>query len=189
MTEAVGLGRGRMTSAFCEQCRAPVSEAAKFCLRCGARTGRHPTNSFKFLSLAFFVLVGALLSTSLLLRLTPRTSAGPGLNVSGVVWQATAQDATVVADSFCSESDTEILRLYALIAQHDRRAAAALVVRDSIFAMSAGTEVHEYNRTGRLSRIRVLSSDPTSVPCWIPTIMLSSAVKRGTGTPIGQPVR
>jgi hypothetical protein len=121
-----------MTSVFCEQCRAPVSDAAKFCLRCGSRTGgRRPTKPFKFLSLLFFVLAGAVLS-ALLLRLAPRTasrtSAGSSGNRSNTAPAGLDRDATVLADSFCSESDTQIMQLYALIAQGDRNGAAAPVL-------------------------------------------------------------
>ena len=44
---------------LCEQCGGPVSEAAKFCLKCGNRAGRPPATSFKLLTLIFFALIGA----------------------------------------------------------------------------------------------------------------------------------
>jgi hypothetical protein len=178
-----------MTSVFCGQCGAPVSEAAKFCLKCGAHTGRRPASPFKFISILFFVLIGALFATSLLLRLTSPTPTEPRLRVTDVVWLAPDRDAIVIADSFCSDSDAEIQRLYALIAQHHRNAAAALVVRDSVSAVTAGTVVHELERNGRLSHVRVVSSDSTGTACWIPTVMLSGTVKRGAATTIGHPVR
>jgi hypothetical protein len=90
-------------------------------------------------------------------------------------------DATVIADSFCSASDTQILELYALIAQGDRNAAAAMVLRDSTLAVGAGTLVHEYSRTGRLSQIRIVSRGAESKMCWIPTTMLTGVVIRNAG--------
>ena len=165
-----------MNSACCEQCRAPVSDTATFCLKCGARAGRRPARSFSFLSVLFFALIGLLLASILLSWLAARSSwrvdaASP----------ASQRSATVVADSFCSESDTQMLQIYALIAQADRNAAAALVLRDSRLAVRAGTAVHEYRRIGRLSHVRVASSDAAGRTCWMPAIMLNSAGKRGAG--------
>ena len=176
-----------MTSVFCEQCRAPVSDAAKFCLRCGSRTGRRPNRAFKVLSLLFFVLAGAMISGLLLVRLAPRTASRTSVGLPGIA-SNTAQagldrDATVLADSFCSESDTQIMQLYALLAQGDRNGAAALVLCESTLPVRAGTVVHEDKRTGRLSHIRIVSGDATSKACWIPTILLSRTDHRAAVQP------
>jgi|SRR5579863_1979653 len=168
-----------MVSVFCEECRAPVSEMAKFCLKCGARTGRRPTKSFKLLSFFFFVLAGAMIATAVLPRLgQSRAKKADG---SDAVRPALQRDATVLADSFCSESDTQIQQLYALIAQGNRDGAAALVLRESTLAVRAGTVVHEYNHEGRLSHVRMASSDSKSKTCWIPTIMLRAEDHRTAG--------
>jgi len=159
-----------MIPVLCEQCGGPVSEAAKFCLKCGNRAGRPPAKSFKLLTLIFFALIGAVLAASWLSKLahaSKRTRAD--------------RDAMVVEDSFCAQSDGQILQLYALIAQGDRQSASAIVLRGSTVAVPAGTVVHEYARTDRLSHILVLSEDNKRKTCWIPTVMLTALVHPGAG--------
>src|SRR5437588_10756327 len=109
-----------VTSDVCGKCDTPVSDAARFCLRCGARVERHPSNSFRILTLIFFVLVGVLLSSSFLIRTSgPRHIAAE---------KPIDQDARLISDSYCSESKTQVLELYALIAQGDRDSATAVVL-------------------------------------------------------------
>jgi hypothetical protein len=161
-----------MIPVSCEQCGGPVSEAARFCLKCGNRAGCPPAKSFKLLTLIFFALLGALLATSWLSKLahaSKRTRAD--------------RDALVVEDSFCAQSDGQILQLYALIAQGDRNAASAIVMRGSTVAVPAGLVVHEYARTDRLSHILIMSEDHKRRTCWIPTVMLTALVHPGAGQP------
>jgi hypothetical protein len=159
-----------MIPVLCEQCGGPISEAAKFCLKCGNRAGRPPAKSFKFLTLIFFALLGAMLATSWLSKLAHASRRTPA-----------DRDAMVVEDSFCAQSDGQILQLYALIAQGDRQSASAIVLRGSTMAIPAGTVVHEYARTDRLSHILVVAEDHRRRTCWIPTVMLTALVPRGAG--------
>ncbi|HKW96743.1 MAG TPA: zinc ribbon domain-containing protein [Bryobacteraceae bacterium] len=172
-----------MTSVSCPKCQAPLPETARFCLKCGARIGRRPEKPFTFLTLILFTVVGALIALAVLPRLAPGSFGRSRKQAAGAV----DRDATVIADSFCSESDTQILQLYAVIAQGDRNAAAALVLRESTLAVPAGTVVHEHARAGRLSRIEVASSEDKSRMCWIPSIMLTGVIGRGA-SPRATPV-
>jgi hypothetical protein len=164
-----------VTPESCPDCHGPISYTARYCLKCGARTGRRPAKPFTFLAVIFFAVAGGLLATSWLPWLTPSASRRPALAKSHI------GDARVLADSFCAVSDTHILRLYALLAEGDRDAAAALVLTNSKWAVHAGTVVHEYQRAGRLSRIRMQPNNAKT--CWIPTIMLSSLIERTAAHP------
>jgi len=158
-----------VNSGLCGKCQAPISESATFCLRCGGRVERHPTKSFKFLSVFLFALIGALLASGFLIRATrARRATLTTLN----------REARVVADSYCSESGTQVVDLYALMAQGDRDTAAALALRSSTLAISAGTVVHEYERAGRLSHVRTVSGDSESKTCWMPSTMLGDPIER-----------
>jgi len=159
-----------MIPVLCEQCGGPISEAAKFCLKCGNRAGRPPAKSFKLLTLIFFALIGAVVAASWLSKLShqpKRTRAD--------------RDAMVVEDSFCAQSDGQVLQLYALIAQGDRASASAIVMRGSTLAVPAGLVVHEYARTDHLSHILIMSEDHRRKTCWIPTVMLTALVHPGPG--------
>ncbi|PYT22778.1 MAG: hypothetical protein DMG57_34165 [Acidobacteria bacterium] len=163
-----------MNSDRCGKCQAPVSESARFCLRCGARVERHPKKSFKVLSFVLFALIGALLASGFLIRATrARRATMTTLN----------REARVVADSYCSESSTQIVDLYALMAQGDRDTAATLALRSNALAISAGTVVHEYQRAGRLSHVRTVSSDSESKTCWMPSTMLGDPTERREAQP------
>jgi hypothetical protein len=159
-----------MIPVLCEQCGGPISEAAKFCLKCGNRAGRPPAKSFKLLTLIFFALIGAVLAASWLSKLA---------HASKRTW--VDRDAMVVEDSFCAQSDGQVLQLYALIAQGDRDSASAIVLRGSTLAVPAGLIVHEYARTDRLSHILIMSDDQKRRTCWIPTVMLTGLVHPGAG--------
>jgi len=159
-----------MIPVLCEQCGGPISEAAKFCLKCGNRAGRPPAKSFKVLTLIFFALLGALLATSWLSRLSHASKL-----------MRANRDVMVIEDSFCTQSDGQILQLYALIAQGDRNAASGIVLRGSTMAVPAGTIVHEYARTDRLSHILIVSEDHKRRTCWIPTVMLTALLHPGAG--------
>ena len=155
---------------LCEQCGAPISLAAKFCLKCGNRAGRPPAKSFKLLTLIFFALMGAVLGASWLSKLA---HASKRIRAD--------RDAMVVEDSFCAQSDSQVLQLYALIAQGDRASASAIVLRSSTMAVPAGLVVHEYARTEHLSHILIMSDDQKRRTCWIPTVMLTSLVHPSAG--------
>jgi len=121
------------------------------------------------LSFILFALIGALLSSGFLIRATrARRATLTPLN----------REARVVADSYCSESGTQVVDLYALIAQGDRDTAAAVAMRKSAVTLSAGTVVHEYEKAGRLSHVRTISGDSTSKTCWMPSTMLGGLIER-----------
>jgi len=151
-----------------------VHEAATFCLRCGTRVDRHPAKSFKVLTFILFAMIGALLSSGFLIRATRARRA---------TMTAVNREARVVADSYCSESGTQIVDLYALVAQGDREAASAVALRSSAITLSAGTVVHEYERAGRLSHVRTVLGDSASKTCWMPSTMLGGLMERRAGQP------
>jgi len=126
--------------------------------------GRPPSRSFTFLSLIFFVLAGALLSTTLLSRF-PEIARKTALRYIS----NPDRKVTVVAESFCTESNTPLIQFYALLAQSHRHVASSLVFGGSALSVRQGTVMHEYGRAGRLSRVGGSSSGKT---CWIPTVML-----------------
>jgi hypothetical protein len=159
-----------MIPVLCKQCGGPISEAAKFCLKCGNRAGRPPAKSFKLLTLIFFALLGAVLAASWLTKLA---HASKRIRAD--------RDAMVIDDSFCAQSDGQVLELYALIAQGDRDSASAIVLRGSTLAVPAGLVVHEFARTDRLSHILIMSDDHKRRTCWIPTPMLTALVHPGAG--------
>ena len=90
------------------------------------------------------------------------------------------REARVVADSYCAESGTPILDLYALLAEGDRGAAAALVLRRSAVTLSAGTNVHEDERAGRLTHVRTVADTSKIKTCWLPSTMLGGPIERRT---------
>jgi hypothetical protein len=159
-----------MIPVLCEQCGGPISEAAKFCLKCGNRAGHVPAKSFKLLTLIFFALIGAVLAASWLSKLSHQSKR-----------IRADRDAMVVEDSFCAQSDGQVLQLYALIAQGDRASASAIVLRGSTLAVPAGLVVHEYARTDHLSHILIMLDDQKRRTCWIPTVMLTGLIRPGAG--------
>lgn len=173
-----------MVSAFCDQCHAPVYEMAKFCLKCGARVGRRPDKAFTAITVIFFTLAGAMIAIAVLPKLGIwKTSHKPVAADVESTRAPVQRDATVLADSFCAESDTQIQQLYALIAEGNREGAAALVLNDSTLAVRAGTVVREYGRQGRLSHVRLNPQNTGSRTCWIPASMLTPVAHRIGGRP------
>jgi len=122
------------------------------------------------LTLIFFALIGAVLAASWLSKLSHQSKR-----------MRADRDAMVVEDSFCAQSDGQVLLLYALIAQGDRASASAIVLRGSTLAVPAGLVVHEYARTDHLSHILIMSDDHKRRTCWIPTVMLTGLVGPGAG--------
>ena len=92
------------------------------------------------------------------------------------------REARVVADSYCSKSGTQVVDLYALMAQGDRETAAALALRSAV-TLRAGTVVHEYEQAGRLSHVRTVAGGAKSKTCWMPSTMLGGLVERRAAQP------